>query len=286
MLSNIKISQSSLLPHVTPVYKLIVPNDNPLTRESIIGSLIECEMCRGDDNTLRGGIYRHIVGKGKTSVISGVCQGNAVLGPTLILCSSQMLIDSWKWGLEHSGVSDMHIKTLHILRDAANIRPRRGFPDERVGEEPIFVIALYSLLQNPIFPGICQDIIFSRIILDEPPTSLTDSAYSKFNMILSLKSQITWVITTESKLSQSVAYYLENARKLQVRVRTQEIHRDILNIAIALSPLRLPPYVLLHIVDWLSLAGYHVCDIVKDKNHIMKIRMIEKVYRFYRNKER
>lgn len=68
---------------------------------------------------------------------------------------------------------------------------------------------------------------------------------------------------------------IEDQRQQQIvsrnkRVSWPIVHRMILNSCIAMSPLQLPPYVLLEIFDWLPLIEKHV-------SHVKKIHLIEKI---------
>jgi len=63
----------------------------------------------------------------------------------------------------------------------------------------------------------------------------------------------------------------------------RNVHPLVLNVCIALVAMRLPPYVLLEIIDWLPPAS--LCDkFGNDWNRFRKVQMISAVQNFYRNK--
>ena len=63
------------------------------------------------------------------------------------------------------------------------------------------------------------------------------------------------------------------------------IQPRLLDICIAFAPLRLPPYVLLEICDWLPVYYYGSDEnesLMHLVSHVKKIRLIESVHRAYK----
>ena len=68
----------------------------------------------------------------------------------------------------------------------------------------------------------------------------------------------------------------------------ENFHPRLLDICVVLAPIRLPPYVLLEIVDWLPVV--HIDDenesLAHRVSHVKKIRLIEGVQRSQRTIDR
>lgn len=60
------------------------------------------------------------------------------------------------------------------------------------------------------------------------------------------------------------------ARKLLPKLRRASFHRILLDVCIALAPLQIPAYVLLHIVDWLPFMDLF--------DHRSKIELLQSIH--------
>lgn len=72
-------------------------------------------------------------------------------------------------------------------------------------------------------------------------------------------------------------------RKRNHDMSWRHVHPLVLNVTLSLVALKLPPYVLLEIIDWLPPASF--CDkFGGDWNRFRKMQLISSIYQFYRNK--
>jgi len=101
---------------------------------------------------------------------------------------------------------------------------------------------------------------------------------------LKINVNVTMLLLDDNNVNERVERSIDNALQVNQQLQWPLIHRYLLDLSIVFASLRLPPYVMLEIVDWLPTPNA-IDGVDFNKSCMQRVSHINKIRLFVRFQE-